>query len=89
VSWSTDVFAPTPESAQSVVQRPDSVQSAQSVAQRPDSVQSAQSVVQRPDSWDPMRTLRTLGTVLLYALMLLAVVALWNTDAPRFIYVAF
>ena len=28
-------------------------------------------------------------TVLLYALMLLAVLALWNNDAPKFIYVAF
>lgn len=36
-----------------------------------------------------MRALRTLGTVVLYGLMLLAIVALWNTDAPQFIYVAF
>jgi len=28
-------------------------------------------------------------TVLLYALMLLAIAALWNNDAPHFIYVAF
>lgn len=36
-----------------------------------------------------MRLLRTLATVVLYGLMLLAVVALWNNDAPQFIYVAF
>jgi hypothetical protein len=36
-----------------------------------------------------MRALRTLATVVLYTLMLLAVIALWNTDAPQFIYVAF
>lgn len=36
-----------------------------------------------------MRLLRTLATVVLYGLMLLAVIALWNTDAPQFIYVAF
>jgi hypothetical protein len=29
------------------------------------------------------------ANVLLYALMLLAIVALWNNDAPQFIYVAF
>jgi hypothetical protein len=34
-------------------------------------------------------TLRSLGTFILYALMLLSVLALWNTDAPQFIYVAF
>jgi hypothetical protein len=33
--------------------------------------------------------LKQLGTVLLYALMLLAVIALWNNHAPQFIYVAF
>lgn len=33
--------------------------------------------------------LKTTGTVVLYVLMLLAVLALWNTDAPQFIYVAF
>lgn len=32
---------------------------------------------------------KTVATVLLYALMLVAVVALWNNDAPQFIYVAF
>jgi len=32
--------------------------------------------------------LRRAGTVLLYGLMLLAVLAMWNTQAP-FIYVAF
>jgi hypothetical protein len=36
-----------------------------------------------------LASLRTVATVLLYALMLLAVVALWNNDAPQFIYVAF
>ena len=33
--------------------------------------------------------LRRTGTVLLYALMLAAILALWNNDAPEFIYVAF
>lgn len=36
-----------------------------------------------------MRVLRTVGTVILYGLMLLAIVSLWNNDAPQFIYVAF
>jgi hypothetical protein len=36
-----------------------------------------------------MRTARTIGTILLYSLMLLAVLALWNNQAPQFIYVAF
>jgi hypothetical protein len=35
------------------------------------------------------RTVRTIATVLVYALMLAAVVALWNNEAPQFIYVAF
>lgn len=33
--------------------------------------------------------LRTTATVVLYALMLATVLALWNNDAPQFIYVAF
>ena len=33
--------------------------------------------------------LRTAGQIVLTALMLLAVLALWNTEAPQFIYVAF
>lgn len=33
--------------------------------------------------------LKQTAALLLYALMLLAVFALWNNDAPRFIYVAF
>lgn len=36
-----------------------------------------------------MRALRTIGTIICYGLMLLAIVALWNNDAPQFIYVAF
>jgi hypothetical protein len=36
-----------------------------------------------------LRGLRTIASVLLYALMLLAVLALWNNNAPQFIYVAF
>lgn len=36
-----------------------------------------------------LRALRTAGTILLYAAMLAAIVALWNNDAPNFIYVAF
>lgn len=40
----------------------------------------------------PMRfvtALRRTATVLLYLFMLACVLALWNTDAPQFIYVAF
>jgi hypothetical protein len=33
--------------------------------------------------------LRKAATVAMYAAMLLAVLALWNNDAPSFIYVAF
>lgn len=40
-----------------------------------------------PRRW--WRALHAVGTVVIYALMLLAVVALWNNDAPQFIYVAF
>ena len=36
-----------------------------------------------------LRTLRIVGEVFLYAAMLAAVVALWNDEAPQFIYVAF
>ena len=36
-----------------------------------------------------LRRLRSIATVVLYALMLLAVLALWNNNAPEFIYVAF
>lgn len=36
-----------------------------------------------------LRRLKLLATVVLYALMLAAIVALWNNDAPQFIYVAF
>ena len=36
-----------------------------------------------------LRGLRAIAEVVLYALMVVAIVALWNTDAPRFIYVAF
>ena len=36
-----------------------------------------------------MRALRAIATVVLYSLMLLAIVALWNNNAPQFIYVAF
>jgi hypothetical protein len=35
------------------------------------------------------RILRRAATAVLYALMLAAVLALWNTHAPQFIYVAF
>lgn len=35
------------------------------------------------------RTLKVAATVVVYALMLGAVLALWNNDAPQFIYVAF
>jgi hypothetical protein len=33
--------------------------------------------------------IRQAATLLMYAAMLLAVLALWNNDAPKFIYVAF
>jgi hypothetical protein len=36
-----------------------------------------------------VRIVRSLATVILYGLMLLAVAALWNNQAPQFIYVAF
>ena len=36
-----------------------------------------------------IRVLKRIGTVLLYAGMLAAILALWNDDPPRFIYVAF
>jgi len=36
-----------------------------------------------------LRRLKSLATVALYLLMLLAILALWNNDAPQFIYVAF
>jgi hypothetical protein len=32
---------------------------------------------------------RAVATLLLYAAMLVAILALWNNDAPQFIYVAF
>jgi hypothetical protein len=35
------------------------------------------------------RLLRTIGRIVLYGLMLLAVIALWKPNAPPFIYVAF
>jgi len=36
-----------------------------------------------------LRRLKRLGGVLLTLLQLLLVMALWNSDAPHFIYVAF
>jgi len=33
--------------------------------------------------------LKSVATVALYAAMLIAILALWNNDAPQFIYVAF
>ncbi len=33
--------------------------------------------------------MRALASILLHLLMLAAVLALWNNDAPHFIYVAF
>lgn len=36
-----------------------------------------------------LRTLQSIATVVVYAVMLLLVAALWNNDAPQFIYVAF
>ncbi len=36
-----------------------------------------------------MALLKQAGTFLLYAAMIAAIAALWNNDAPSFIYVAF
>jgi hypothetical protein len=36
-----------------------------------------------------LRRLKSVATVVLYGLMLLAVLAMWNNNAPQFIYVAF
>jgi hypothetical protein len=36
-----------------------------------------------------LRVARVLGEVVLYTALLLGVLALWNNDAPQFIYVAF
>jgi len=36
-----------------------------------------------------LRVLKEIAIVAVYLLMLIAVVALWNNDAPQFIYVAF
>jgi hypothetical protein len=36
-----------------------------------------------------LRRLKTFAQVVLYALMLVAIAALWNNHAPHFIYVAF
>ena len=36
-----------------------------------------------------LRWLKIVGEALLYALMLVAISALWNNQAPQFIYVAF
>ena len=33
--------------------------------------------------------LKSVATVALYAAMLIAILALWNNDAPQFIYVSF
>lgn len=36
-----------------------------------------------------VRIVKSIATVVLYAAMLIAILALWNNDAPQFIYVAF
>ena len=36
-----------------------------------------------------LRRLKTVASVMLHLLMLLAVLVLWNSKAPQFIYVAF
>lgn len=46
-------------------------------------------LARRPRLMRMLSILRRAGTVLLYLLMLACVLALWNTDAPQFIYVAF
>ena len=44
----------------------------------------------RNSTWKRMwAVLKGVATVVAYGLMLLAVLALWNNDAPQFIYVAF
>jgi hypothetical protein len=43
----------------------------------------------QPSPMQTLTTLKTVATVLLYLFMLACVVALWNNDAPQFIYVAF
>ena len=35
------------------------------------------------------QVLKSIATVALYAAMLVAILSLWNNDAPQFIYVAF
>lgn len=36
-----------------------------------------------------LRWLKTVAEIVLYALMLVAILSLWNNEAPNFIYVAF
>jgi hypothetical protein len=36
-----------------------------------------------------LRVLKSIATIVLYVAMLVAILALWNNDAPQFIYVAF
>jgi hypothetical protein len=36
-----------------------------------------------------LRRLKLVLTIVVHVLMMLAVLALWNNDAPQFIYVAF
>lgn len=36
-----------------------------------------------------LRWLKTAAEIVLYALMLVAILSLWNNKAPNFIYVAF
>lgn len=36
-----------------------------------------------------LRILKHAATLVLYALLLLAILTLWSNDAPQFIYVAF
>jgi hypothetical protein len=36
-----------------------------------------------------LRILHAIASVVLYAVMLALILALWNNDAPQFIYVAF
>ena len=36
-----------------------------------------------------VRALKSVALTAWYALLLLTVLALWNTDAPQFVYVAF
>lgn len=53
------------------------------------------SIPRKPAHNDPLedpflfRALKSIATIALYVAMLVAILALWNNNAPQFIYVAF